>query len=171
MARGQRDFRALTIKHDGRANRIITDVGLTPPFDPRKLPDQKFPYDIKNTRALWDTGATNSVITSETAARLALVPVGTVDVVHYGGQKQSNTHLVNLFLPNQVMVPGILVTESDEIVNDFGVIIGMDVICSGDFSITNFRGKTWMSFRVPSIKSIDYVVEAKRIRLAKSKRK
>jgi preprotein translocase subunit SecA len=39
----------------------------------------------------------------------------------------------------------------------------MDVICSGDFAITNVSGQTCVSFRTPSCETIDYVVEANRI--------
>ncbi|MBR5398516.1 MAG: SEC-C domain-containing protein [Bacteroidales bacterium] len=33
----------------------------------------------------------------------------------------------------------------------------MNIITQGDFSITNFGGNTTMSFRVPSLQTIDYV--------------
>ena len=36
----------------------------------------------------------------------------------------------------------------------------MDIISLGDFSVTNVDGKTAMSFRFPSIKEVDYVLEA-----------
>ena len=35
----------------------------------------------------------------------------------------------------------------------------MDVINQGDFSVSNFEGKTVFSFRIPSKKTIDYVQE------------
>ena len=36
----------------------------------------------------------------------------------------------------------------------------MDVITNGNFSVTNFGGKTVVTFRMPSIKVVDYVQEA-----------
>jgi uncharacterized protein YecA (UPF0149 family) len=33
----------------------------------------------------------------------------------------------------------------------------MDVITRGDFTISNYQGKTVMTFRIPSIEKIDYV--------------
>ena len=39
------------------------------------------------------------------------------------------------------------------------VILGMDVITQGDFSITNLNGNTVFSFRVPSLHRLDYVAE------------
>jgi len=40
----------------------------------------------------------------------------------------------------------------------------MDIINRGDFSITNVGAKTVFSFRMPSIKEINYVKEATAIR-------
>jgi len=39
------------------------------------------------------------------------------------------------------------------------MLIGMDVICKGDFAITNFQGNTTFSFRMPSMYEIDFVAE------------
>jgi hypothetical protein len=88
--------------------------------------------------------------------------VGVTQVAHAGGIGESKTYLVNLFLPNKVALAGVLVSECEDIVGDFGVIIGMDVITSGDFAITNTDDKTWVSFRVPSMGRIDYVEEFNR---------
>jgi len=159
-------FNALTIKHDGRAYRIVTDVGITPAFDPRQYKNLKLPHEVIYKQALWDTGATRSVLTQDTARELNLTPVGVANVVHFGGTKQSNTYLVNFFFPQNVMIYGVLVSESENISNDFGVIIGMDIITKGDFAITNVNNLTWMSYRIPSTQTIDYVLEANRIKYA-----
>jgi|SRR5712671_6078069 len=67
--------------------------------------------------------------------------------------------MVNFVLPNNLTVYGLLVTESPNVVGGFGAIIGMDIISRGDVSITNYNGRTWLSFRVPSLFGIDYVQE------------
>lgn len=161
--RGNLDFTAFTIKHNGLANRIISDIGLTPAFDPASIKDNNLPYEITNKKALWDTGATNCVVTPDTAKEMQLTPSGATEVVHFGGKKQVNTYLVNFFLPNKVLIAGVRVSESDIIIDDFGVIIGMDIITRGDFTITNKKNITTMSFRFPSIHTIDYVVDANKI--------
>jgi hypothetical protein len=115
---------------------------------------------------LWDTGSTGCVITQATASALALIPTGSVDVCHAGGIQQRNTYLVNFYFPNKVGFIGIPVTECDNIVGNFGAIIGMDIITQGDFTITNVNGKTCMTFRIPSIKTVDYVVETNRMKYA-----
>jgi len=163
---GKPQFNALTIKYNGLTKSIVTEVGLTPAFDPFQYQGKKPPFNIINKHTLWDTGATNSVLTPETVSEMKLTPVGITDVIHYGGTKQINTYLVNFFFPENVMIYGVLVSESENIIGDFGAIIGMDIITKGDFSITNVNNLTWMSYRIPSIQTIDYVVEANRIKYA-----
>lgn len=156
-------FHAFTIQYNQLSNRIITEVVVSPPFEaPPPPPD--LPRYV--TTALWDTGATNSVIKRSTAAALALVPVGLSPVGHAGGRSTVNTYLVSFFLPNHVGVLGVLVSECPDEAGDFGAIIGMDIISRGDFSVTNCEGRTCMSFRTPSVETIDYVVDANHLKYA-----
>lgn len=155
-------FHAFTIKHNGRVNRITTDIKLSVAFDPRVTNGEGLMF--LETKALWDTGATKSVVTKSIAEKIGLIPVGTTNVNHAGGSSVANTYLVNFYLPNNVGIPGVLVSECPP--SDFGAIIGMDIIASGDLSITNVDSQTWMTFRIPSYKTIDYVVEANRITYA-----
>ena len=155
-------FHALTIKYNGLTNRIITDVAICSAFDP--MQHQTPPFPLHNTTALWDTGATGSVITTSTVQALKLVPTGTTNVNHAGGSNQTNTYVVNFFLPNKVGLVGIRVSECPNIAGDFGAIIGMDIITKGDFALTNVSRQTWMTFRIPSISTMDYVEEAKRLK-------
>lgn len=151
-------FLACTIKHNGIVDRIVTTVKLFQAFDPKNPPVPAYPFHEVN--ALWDTGATKSVITDATALALNLTPVGTAMVGHAGGISPSNTYLVNFLLPNNVGIPGVLVTKCHDTAGNFGAIIGMDIISKGDFAITNVGNKTCMSFRYPSVNTIDYVEEA-----------
>ena len=48
--------------------------------------------------------------------------------------------------------------DSDE----YDVVIGMDVICNGDFAITNQDDKTTFSFRIPSEVEIDFAVQTEK---------
>lgn len=152
-------FHACSVKHSGIADRIVSPVKVCQAFDPANPPVP--PYPLHDTKALWDTGATKSVITDATVAALNLTPVGTTIVNHAGGSSPSNTYMVNFILPNNVTITGVLVSQCSDTAGHFGAIIGMDIICTGDFSITNVGNETCMSFRIPSIKTIDYVEEAK----------
>ena len=112
--------------------------------------------------AIWDTGAMGTVITPKVVADLGLKPSGQITVQGVGpaGTPQSHpasTYLINLFLPNNVALVGIRVAESS--VSGCDVLIGMDVIGSGDLAITNHGGKTTFSYRFPSCEEIDFVAE------------
>ena len=153
---GNPGFQALTIKAPGRASQLITDLAVSSAYDLKAPPDPKPATEA--TQALWDTGASKSVISRAVVEALGLTPVGATNVSHAGGTSVSPTHLVNFYLPNHVAIMGILATEFGG-TGDFGAIVGMDVITWGDLSVTNFAGQTWMSFRTPSVAAIDYVEE------------
>ena len=80
-----------------------------------------------------------------------------------GSEIPAETYLVNVALPNQVGFPGVPVAKS-ELVAGSDVLIGMDIITRGDFSITNVGGRTVFSYRIPSLKLVDFVAEIEKIR-------
>ncbi|WP_270833355.1 aspartyl protease family protein [Bacteroides cellulosilyticus] len=142
---------ALTHKHEGIANSITTPVELR----------NTFTGDVITTRGIWDTGATNSVITKSSATKLGLVPVQKAIVNGVHGPKEVNVYFVNITLNNKSITMNTLVTECEELsaTQENGMLIGMNIISLGDFTITNLQGNTVMSFRVPSQTRIDYVEE------------
>lgn len=76
-------------------------------------------------------------------------------VNHAQGQSPAETYLINIGLPNNVMVHTLRVTKG--VMTGFDVLIGMDVIMNGDFVITNKSQKTTFTFRMPSMAEIDFV--------------
>ena len=153
-------FQALSLYHQGLANKLISDVEVCAAYDPNNPPTplpQRMP-----SRALWDTGASASVLTTNFATQLGLVPTGTIEVHHGGGTRMANTYVVNFVLPNGVQLIGITASDMPATHNHFGCLIGMDVIAHGDFTVSNVGGNTLMSFRTPSYVGIDYVKEARR---------
>jgi predicted aspartyl protease len=143
--------KSFTVDFNSLVNAIIIKVGITSLKPYEDIKDSEIVY----YNSLWDTGATNSVVTKATAKELGLISTGKTKVFHAGGESTVNVFLVNIFLPNRIIFP-LRVTECDDSTN-FGLIIGMDIITQGDFSITNTHGKTTVSFRVPSLEKIDYV--------------
>lgn len=108
------------------------------------------------TTGLWDTGASHSSITKETAEILGLSSLGETSVISVQGEALAPFYMVSLNLPNLIFLRKVRVTECAS--NDiFGVIIGMDIISKGDFAITNVNGISTFSFCVPGIETIDYV--------------
>ena len=134
----------------GIANVLRNEVGIK---DPATLADRKF-------IALWDTGATNSVITKSVAASLGLVEIGKMEVHGVNGASIVSVYIVEIVLPNGIHV----VRQVTEGVSNgmWDVLIGMDVITVGDFCVSNFEGVTTFSFRVPSEERTDYVQIAAR---------
>ena len=150
-------FHAFTTKANGRLREIITDIGVSIPFIEDNI--QQTDSRIFRTKALWDTGATNCVVTKQTAKELNLKPISVSKVSHADGESFANVYLVNIYLPNNLVIPSVRVTECADTAGNFGVIIGMDVITMGDFSITNVNNLTTVTFRIPSKQTIDYVKE------------
>jgi hypothetical protein len=117
------------------------------------------PKNIEQFTAIWDTGATNTAIASTVAQKLGLIPITFAPVGTGGGQVNAPVHLVNIILPNNVLVPNVQVTELKDL-NSCDLLIGMDIISTGDFALTHVNGKACFSFRTPSFKRIDFVPES-----------
>lgn len=116
--------------------------------------------DINNIKtleynALWDTGATNSVITQKIAEDLNLKPIG-MTKVHTASHKDvvTEVYMISILLPNKICIPTLRVTKGQ--VTGHDMLIGMDIINKGDFAVTHNGGKTSFSFRIPSICEIDF---------------
>lgn len=77
------------------------------------------------------------------------------------GERSAETYLVSIALPNRVIFHGVRVTKGE--LPDAKVLIGMDIIGMGDFSVTNSEGITKFSYRTPSIAHIDYVEQANKL--------
>ena len=115
----------------------------------------------EKTNGIWDTGATNSCITRDLANKLGLKPVSMAQVLGVHGKQVVNVYVVEVTLNNQNITVRCNVTEAATLSDDdsVGLLIGMNIINLGDFCITNYNGKTTMTFRVPSIETVDYVAE------------
>ena len=108
---------------------------------------------VKVVRSLWDTGASISLISTRVAKVLALKSIGKTGVSGYNdGVDVKDTFCVHIGLPTGDIVTNIMAMEFDS--DEYDVVIGMDVICMGDFVITNKDGKTTFSFRIPSEEEI-----------------
>ena len=138
---------------------LKNECGITPAWDPRKGGSAPTPVTFD---AIWDTGATNSVITQKVIDDCGLVATGMAQVHGVHGHSQSETYLVNIVLPDKVVFTGTRVTKGHFAGGD--LLIGMDIIKRGDFAGTNHNGTTMFSYRVPSQGHIDFVSEIKQAR-------
>lgn len=158
---------AFTTDYPGLARVLMTvvRVGL-PVADIAELRDGKIA--IKEYQAIWDTGATNSTVTQKVVEELGLRPTGVIESRHAGGKSSVNTYLVSITVPNGVVFRQVRVSEVKLIPDDNQsdnqqpqLLIGMDIIGTGDFAVTNLNGKTTMTFRFPSSVRLDFVPDSK----------
>lgn len=97
------------------------------------------------TRAILDTGATNTAVSKRLAESLQLVPSGKTKVLTAAGQQEVNTYQVDVLLPfgsTVVPIERLPITEYDAPREDAApqVLLGMDVIQRGCLTI-DFQGK------------------------------
>ena len=65
-----------------------------------------------------------------------------------GGDAKVKTYKINLGLPNGYLISNLEVYCSD--IDDYDVLIGMDIIALTDFCISNQDGNTLFSFNLPA---------------------
>lgn len=153
---------SFTVKYSQPVREIKTDCGVSYAFDRNKPLRPSF---IKYT-ALWDTGASATVISRKVVEDLNLKPVGIQKVYHANGESMVHKYLISLKLPNDVGFSALCVSEG--VLHGMDVLIGMDVIGNGDFTITN-KDTTIFTFQVPSTHETDYVKESVPSRKSQSK--
>ncbi|MGI9089183.1 MAG: SEC-C metal-binding domain-containing protein [Chthoniobacterales bacterium] len=146
---------SFTSEGPGIQNVLLTPACVRPAFDPSTTEDHLRPVGCE-VAAIWDTGATGSVISQRVVDNCALKPIGMQKVRGVHGEGVSPVYLVNLEIPPNTGFPALNVTLGD-LGKEIDLLIGMDVINRGDFVVTNFNGKTVFSFRCPSVERIDFV--------------
>lgn len=136
---------AFTSKFPGLSNKLINDVDVI--------------YNGKSIRckALWDTGATSCCVSKALVRELSLIPTGKVSISTPNKVSERDTYLVDICLPNTVMVKDVMVIDSDIDRQNIGMLIGMNIISLGDFTVSNYQNKTVFTFRIPSVSPTDYV--------------
>ena len=156
---------AFSIRFSGLASVLVCDVGV----GSSELVNVNNVKPVSDKSALWDTGATSSVISKKLAHELGLVPTGRTMWTGVNGSFECNKYVVDIYLPSRVRVRDVLVTESSGIPYD--LLIGMDIIRLGDFALTHTDGLTIFSYQIPSTHQIDFVDEVNELgrKIAKNK--
>ena len=147
-----------TIAAPGRVTVLKSDVTITESIDPAALGEAQLPSFVGP--AIWDTGASGTVITQRVVEACGLRPIGMMKTFTANGERLSEVYLVRLALPNRLNVNALRVTHG-ELGPDTDVLIGMDIISHGDFAVTNQGGQTTFSFRYPSMQRIDFLASDK----------
>ena len=112
---------------------------------------------VRPYSAIWDTGATNTSITTRVVTECGLAPTSVAKVTGVHGTQLSNVYLIDVYLPNRVIAEEVEAVESPALAGELDdVLIGMDIIGLGDFAVSNFQGKTTFTFRIPSLAESDF---------------
>lgn len=129
-----------------RYDKIVRDIqsDLVVVGSGERVAGNRTPVVVK---AIWDTGAYGSVISPRVAQELGLVPVGVKPIQTANGTYEAYAYVVDMMLPNKLVIRGVEVSESDLKVCD--ALIGMDIISLGDMKVTN-KPATKFIFRIPA---------------------
>lgn len=119
-----RDFFVFELICDGREIATPLSVSST---DKNSTP-------IHRCTAIWDTGATSSMISADLARALQLEPQGTVRVSGVHGVEDANIYTIDLQFNNGFALDNLQVSEAGNNAG-FDVLIGMDVISKGIFVV------------------------------------
>lgn len=142
---------AYTHPYESIQSRVIIDCQIS-------LPNSN-PEEGSEQKALWDTGAMVTCISTKLAYDLGLIAIDETMVVGANNEPfKVPTYCVQIKMGSFVIpIHNVVGLPMDG--NEHSMIIGMDIISKGDLPITNYSGRTVISFRTPSLETIDYVSE------------
>lgn len=129
------------------ANAIVTNAIVVPMDAEVKAGGQPSLYYYTDNAA-WDTGAQFTLISPRVVEALKLKPSGRGQYMGIGGDQESDTYMVHIGLPDGQLKRYVNAYCAD--LDDYDILIGMDIIAETDFLITNAEGKTTFQFRTPS---------------------
>ena len=133
-------------EYDKRADAIVTNaivIDAANAVDGRQIPPYYYTDD-----AAWDTGAQFTFISPRIVQTLGLKSCGKGQYMGIGGDQESDICKVHIALSNGEIVRDLKVYCA--YLDDYDVLLSMDVITRTDFLITNKDGKTTFQFRTPS---------------------
>ena len=131
---------------NGIADAVITDAivfSATPVGKGHAIPKHVF-----TASAAWDTGSQFTLISQHIVEQLDLKPHAEGMIMGIGGDQKAETYIVHIGLPTGDMVQDLEVYCSD--IDDYDVLIGMDIISLCDFFVTNKDETTELFVRIPS---------------------
>ena len=135
---------------EGRTNVILSDAYV---FEAVDL-DKEEPSDQFFTqRAAWDTGAEITLISPRVVNSLNLKPITKATITGIGGNEEVEVFKIHIGLPNDYLYEDLTVYCSD--IDDYDILIGMDLISLSDFFITDIEGNTRFCFQIPATGRID----------------
>ncbi len=141
-----------TYPYPGVVNQLLITCAVT-------VPQASLTGVTQNITALWDTGAQITCISQSLVAKLGLMPDGSTNITGANNQPfPAKVFSVQLIMGNFI-IPYLRVAELPMQNTGHDVIVGMDVMPQSDLTITNYNGHTVLTFREPSLETVNYVEE------------
>ncbi|MCY4384135.1 MAG: retropepsin-like aspartic protease [Nitrospinae bacterium] len=145
---------AFTTYYDERKNVLVNEVRVAAAYTPTE--DSPAPA-FQEYEAIWDTGATRTVITRRVVEDCNLKAIGMSRVRGVNDVRSAEAYLINIRLLNDVEFGNLRVIGNERLSGGADVLIGMDIIGAGDFAVSNYQGRTTFTFRCPSQERIDFL--------------
>lgn len=122
------------------AAEIATLLSVADPEEPERK--------VRHCTAIWDTGATSSMITESLAKKLELKSIGKTRISGVHGVEDAAVYRIDLIFGNGFVIPDVRVSEAADN-GGFDVLIGMDIIGQGAFYVTGISGRLKACFQMP----------------------
>jgi hypothetical protein len=150
------DLRAFSITSVGLSLKLESSCIVSGVYDPRL---GEAVYGSREVCALWDTGATCTVISDRLALVLGLPLMGYELLSTASDRISAGVYAVNLVLPGGISfsrrrVYGAALPSSE-------MLIGMDIITLGDLAVNQSDSNTRFTFQIPSTHNTDYDIEVR----------
>lgn len=110
-----------TKEYESQPEAILTNVIICPAVD--LSANVAVPVHCQVENVLWDTGATNTLISQEVVNALGLQPKNKALISSAGGDVESWTYLVHVILPTGTAELNVQALLNDN--SDYDVVIGM----------------------------------------------
>ena len=99
--------------------------------------------------AIWDTGATSSMISRRIAEQLKLHSIGKAHISGVHGVVETDIYIIDIVFGNGFTISGLRVSEADN-GGGFDVLIGMDVIGHGRLIVDGTGEMSEVFFAFPA---------------------
>lgn len=144
---------ALTGKFEQFCGRIVSPATLRAPIPGSPL--------TLTVRAVWDTGASRSLLSRRVADLLSLSYIGQLNMrTPFNAEYKCDCSQVDVIIvlgASFITLP-VVVADCPHSDRDCDLLLGLDFITLGDFALSHYRGELYMSFVYPPIGApINYV--------------
>ncbi|MDR0585927.1 MAG: retropepsin-like domain-containing protein [Treponema sp.] len=135
------DHYAFSRHYPSLARSLVTEARICKQFSGN-------PEESLTIRAVWDTGATSTVISPDAAGKINLVSIDKLSVYGVNSYTEVDVSIVSIILPNGIVLKNNRITIC-KLPPTVDMLIGMDIILMGDLFICNADNRTLFSYAFP----------------------